>query len=423
MSNAKTPEGVTQQLVVTPDDPRFLIQMGADGLARRVCSKVELAYGPDLYYPRGGTPSNQDRVAIWGTGPSKIVAAMGGRLEALAYSYDAEGNRRQGLRILEDEAGNITGTECDAVCLVRSPMTGEWIASHATAYESVTDYRDKELSKLARGNGDKDAPVRFIVEGQIEKARAAGRMVTPYGPGLWIAANLDAASVRSAVVKARDFADRKILAGRIRTKAMRLAFLGNAVCAPFAAFEWGALAHPENRPPFAPIRVWSWVTYESRQALTKQMDALLKEAGIEDSPIPLLEHDTLSEAIDAEFEEVQEQKRPEPMARQVKKTPEPAQAAPKPKPKPAPKPAAKQEPTPKAEQKPTPAPTVPSGEWDALLTELDEWEGEANANAIEALRADADLDPDMAIGDFPEHYTLDAVRKYMAALAADVQAQ
>lgn len=293
----------TQRLVTRDNDPRFIIDMGPEGTARRVIQRVRLHYGADLYCIKR-SPSNDDRANIWASGCAKVVQAMGGRLEPLVTSVDpGTGQRVAGTRVIRDESsGVIKRIEADAVCAVRNPNNGEWAVAVATAVEDIDLMRLRELDKLT-GNHDSEVAT-MITDEQVGAYRAkAGWVVFAYSPGIWLAANLNKQAVREAIVKHRQFADEKVLMPRIRSKALRHAYLANPITRAVSSIDYGLLDH-EPQPPGPPcwdIEVPCWVAYEHRSDLDRVIATLVEKGGYSAVPIDLVRDEPL--ALDADPDE------------------------------------------------------------------------------------------------------------------------
>jgi len=304
-----------QRLDTTVHDPRLRIDMGANGIAYRTTQEVRLYKDRDLYCLRR-SPSADDKHNIWGSGCSKIVAAMGGRLEPLPSSIDPETQEpRAGMRwTLDEVSGTIKVIECDAICAVRNPMTGEWSVGVATAYEDIDGFLLRELVKLSSHNGE---AARLLTQRGMEKLRDSedgdGWLIKPYSEGVWLCANLAKETVRDALKKHREFADVKTLAPRIRSKALRHAFLANPVTRQYASVEHGYLRQIDG-PPCWRVMVKAWIEHVPRNQVETILARMVAEGGFNTAPVALLEND--DNVMDMEFEDAQiddDERAPEPI--------------------------------------------------------------------------------------------------------------
>jgi len=394
-----------RRIVTDMRETRMVIDADERGFLRRVIVDVQLDKGPDLYQAKGGSPYQ-----IWGRGPSKVVAAMGGELFWLPRIQNIDGDWEDGFKVNRDKWGAIRSVEAWAMCKVRHPMTGTWTVAVDRATEDMESMLRQELAKISRPSGD-SAQQSVIITTHAKGVQKAedGWLVLPYTVGgMVLCANPEHPAVIGALRAHDKLCDVKVLEGRIKSKAMRRAFLANGVTRACGSFLPGDLRQKRDADgnPISAlcvvIPVPCWIEHEHRE----DVQSYLINVSEGQQPMALLpapEDEIDMGAYDEDTDDDQPVR--EPLAQAVRAETKPA---------PTRKPPAEVKQATKPE--PVAGPVDPE-RYDQLVIACEEFEADLDDVEIAEVRETVGLDTNPLDAQQP---SVDVLERYLAALRVTI---
>lgn len=425
--------------VIMLGNEQIRVRLDKDGFITRTMRTVRLNYGTELYCA-ARNPSDDDKVAPFQPGYMKLVAAMGGQLQCPPVMRDpVTGDPRPNPIISTyGETGLIRSVTATAVCAVRNPITGEWVASIQTITIDTEHILRQALLKLER-----DDSVRILSGEDVEAERREGKLkgwsVIPLAPPYsYICANNSVKAVREAL---QTYANQSAtIRQRACSKAERLAADHN----PITRMNWhyGTLLWPRDKegkvtgPAYMDVTVVAWVEHHGKKAIDEMVRSLAVE-GRHDSVVDVVvgdSFDTSGSDGDADPDRDDEDAVLEPSERAYANPPRLTEVLPE-----APAPAKAADPIPAkpvvetppvAKAAPAPETAKPKNVAEAqaaadpatakLIAQCKDFEGELGEGEVTAARLKAGLPADAPI---PATTTVAVLRAYRTDLQARLDAQ
>lgn len=384
----KTTNDGTRVLSTYRGESRMVVDAGPEGFLRRVITDVRLDAGPDLYQAKSNAPYH-----IWGRGPAKIVAAMGGELIWMPRYQDNDGNWHDGFQVIRDDNGAIKRVEAWAICRVRHPMTGVWTVAIDRATEDLESMLRNELSNLP--SSGQQPCIRVTSYRKSQELADEGWLVLPYtAGGVYLCADPAQKAVLDALRKFDKMCDLKVLEGRIKSKAMRRAFLANGVTRQVGSFDPGQLRQvigDDGKPQSAlcvVVPVPCWVEYERKEQINKFLIQVQQEA-MQGDPVMLLPEPEEEIPLEAYTEQPDDAR--EPLGQVVKAAPvaEPVKAA-----------------------EPEPQPEVRDEADERVIATCADYEADMSQGEVEQARRKAGIGAEASLYDL----SADKVAAYLAEL-------